>query len=256
LKGDAKLERPFRMTRHKLLSKLNRYVAAISRYKIRPSLPGGKIRNDSDLIEFVNQSIEDADRNISKLILPSGRRVLRMQGMSSQKIRHCLNNICSLVSVNYLEIGVHQGSTFIAANFGNDMHSAIAIDNWSQFGGPSETFASNCGLFLKKQTFQFYDEDCFAFDKSRLKNKVNVYFYDAAYSYEAQYQAFVYFDDVFDDPFIAIVDDYKFDEVKGGTQDSFKTLGYKVLKEWHLKSSTDAIGAEWWNDFYIAVIKK
>lgn len=39
--------------------------------------------------------------------------------MSSPKVRHLLNNLCSLPSTSYLEIGTWKGSTWISALFQN-----------------------------------------------------------------------------------------------------------------------------------------
>src|SRR5579872_3190335 len=54
------------------------------------------------LINHVQKSIKNAERGISKL----SKDVLGIDGLSSSKVRHFLNNICSIPGTNYLEIGV------------------------------------------------------------------------------------------------------------------------------------------------------
>ena len=69
------------------------------------------------LIEHVKQSIQNAELGISQL----NSKILNLEGMSSDKVRHFLNNICSLEHGNYLEIGVWKGSTFISALYKNKL---------------------------------------------------------------------------------------------------------------------------------------
>ena len=41
-----------------------------------------------------------------------------LYGASGRKIKHAINNICSIKdNLTYLELGVYRGSTLIAANF-------------------------------------------------------------------------------------------------------------------------------------------
>ena len=55
-----------------------------------------------------------------------------VEGLSSARVRHFLNNLCSQEGAVYLEVGVYAGSTFCAAVQNNDMVAAYANDNWSQ----------------------------------------------------------------------------------------------------------------------------
>jgi len=67
------------------------------------------------LIEHVKKSIRNAYIGDSKL----NNDILMLNGMSSSKVRHLLNNLCALPEASYLEIGVWQGSTFISALYQN-----------------------------------------------------------------------------------------------------------------------------------------
>ena len=55
-----------------------------------------------------------------------------VQGLTSARVRHFLNNLCSQEGAVYLEVGVYAGATFCAAVQNNDMVAAYANDNWSQ----------------------------------------------------------------------------------------------------------------------------
>ena len=70
-----------------------------------------------------------AESGISKIPINSG--VLQVEGMSTPKIRHLLNNI-NRWGRNYLEIGSHKGSTFVSSLYGNEKRG-WSIDNYSEF---------------------------------------------------------------------------------------------------------------------------
>jgi hypothetical protein len=156
------------------------------------------------LIEHVKQSIQNAEEGKSKI---NSKRILTMSGMSSQKVRHLLNNLCSFSQTCYLEIGVWKGSTWISALYGNQdqIHEAVAIDNWSQFNGPRRIFGKNVLRYLGENRYVIKNEDSFTIDTTRLfSHPVTCYFYDGHHSEESQRQAFTYYNSIFDDVFIAI----------------------------------------------------
>ncbi|MBI2345142.1 class I SAM-dependent methyltransferase [Candidatus Dependentiae bacterium] len=184
------------------------------------------------LIDHVVTSIKNAELYISKL----NEDVLNLQGMSSDKVRNFLNNICSFPGAKYLEIGVWQGSTFVSALYNNSLLAATAIDNWSEFTGPKNVFQQNLTTFLPNGLYSFYESDCFKFDLENIKNKINIYFYDGGNTYQDQRMAFTYYNSILEDTCIAIVDDYNWFDVQYGTQVAFEELGYRVLFEQFLSS--------------------
>ncbi len=204
------------------------------------------------LVEHVKESIKNAELGISKLN-PS---ILNLHGMSSDKVRHFLNNICSLPNGKYLEIGVWKGSTFISALYKNNLAEAIAIDNWSEFAGPKKEFENNLFNFLPATFYSFYEIDCFKFDLKNIKNKINIYFYDGAHTFQDQRMAFTYYNEIFEDTFIAIVDDYNHQPSHDGTQKAFTELGYKILFEKILPANFNGDIQNWWNGIYVAVVSK
>lgn len=194
------------------------------------------------LIEHVKKSIEDAKNSISKL----DSRTLSLEGMSSSKVRHLLNNLCSLAYASYLEVGVWQGSTLVSALFGNSksLSHAVAVDNWSQFRGSKQACMHNIATLLPANTVHCYDHDFFTLNKQVFQSPVNIYFYDGDHAQESHYKAFTYFNDAFADVFIAVIDDWNHCPVQLGTRKAFQDLGYQVLFEEAL------------NGLYVSVIKK
>ena len=87
-------------------------------------------------------------------------------------------------------------------------------------------------------------------------NKINIYFYDGGHSQEQQKLAFTYYNSIFEDTFIAIVDDYNCDKVQKGTQEAFQELGYTILFEEYLPALYNGDKDNWWNGIYVAVISK
>lgn len=211
------------------------------------------------LISHVDHCIKKATIGRSGLC----GRVINLSGMSSPKVRHLLNNLCTLPNTSYLEIGSWKGSTWISALYGNKgtVVQAISIDDWSEYGG-EDKFISNCARYLPDIQYTTYSADCFTVNVEEIAPlPVNIYFYDGKHSLEAQEKAFTYYDKILDDVFIAIVDDWNWEMVREGTRKAFKKLNYKILYERELPAKwneeTQSFDLEnWWNGFYIAVIRR
>lgn len=207
------------------------------------------------LISHVKESINKAEKLQSKLI-PS---IMKIHGMSSPKVRHLLNNVCSLPQTTYLEIGSWKGSTLVGALYKNNesVIDAVAIENFSEFGGPRAEFNHHRYSFIKDAHLHFYEVDAFNVDPTTLcEYPINVYFYDGGHSPLEQMKAFTSYNQVFDDVFIAIVDDWNWGDVRSGTAGAFQKLGYKILYERALFTNANGDMDSWWNGIYIAVIRK
>lgn len=213
-------------------------------------------KQESDLIAHVKWSIEQGWLESSKL----QQDILDIQGMSSRKVRHFLNNLCSFPKSSYLEIGCWKGSTLLSALYGNNL-DAIGVDDWSQlfYGDPNQKkeFYQNASSYLLNGNLIFLESDCFKLDCSQVfRRPVNIYFYDGNHSFESQRKAFVYFNSVLDNLFVAVVDDWNWGNVQGGTKAAFQELGYHVLFEAELPARYNQDTEFWWNGLYVAVIRK
>lgn len=206
------------------------------------------------LVNHVKKCIADADNKRSKLT----NEILQIKGMSSAKVRHLLNNLCSLPETCYLEIGVWQGSTFVSALYQNEqtIKSATAIDNWSEYKTAKSMFFKNTAQFLTPNAFTFLEQDSFTVDLTKCEYPINIYFYDGNHSVESQRKAFTYFDPILADAFIAIVDDWVWNQVQEGTRQAFNELEYKILFEAELPTVGGSDTQNWWNGLYVAVIQK
>jgi hypothetical protein len=200
------------------------------------------------LQQHVDSSITLGDLLTSKL----DRAAFRARGFTSPKVRHLLNNLGSLDGLDYLEVGVHRGATFVASNYRNRLASATAIDNWSEFaenGGVKDEFLANCSTLLAPGSYRFLEQDCFTVTRDQFRAPINFYLYDGEHSFDAQRKALTHFYAMLDDVFIFLVDDYGWDAAKAGTQDAIGELGLERLYERELIDG-------WWNGLYVSVLRK
>jgi hypothetical protein len=206
----------------------------------------------------VKLAVENATNHVSKITKECG--ALDIEGMSSSKVRHVLNNLCSLSDARYLEIGTWKGSTLLSALYNNHHVSATCIENFSDFNGPREVFQSNVKNFRNAGSipnFEFIEKDCFSFDPSPIGKK-NIYLFDGGHEIEDHIKAFTHYNSILDDVFICAIDDWnhKYNNVQIGTQRAFAQLGYKVAYDVALPAKFNGDRDLWWNGFYIAVVQK
>jgi protein O-GlcNAc transferase len=201
-----------------------------------------------NLIRHVDTSIRLADAHQSRL----DRAAFQAKGFTSPKIRHLLNNLGGLDGLNYLEVGVHRGATFIAANYGNSLSSAVAIDNWSEFdddGGVKSEFLGHCATLLRPDSYRFIEQDCFTVARRQLPAPVNFYFYDGEHSHRSQRLALIHFYPMLDDEFLFVADEYTWKAVRTGTEQAIAELDLDVLFEQELIDG-------WWNGLFVSVMRK
>ena len=207
------------------------------------------------LKSLLQRSIENAEALTTRL--PAD--VLKIDGMSSPKIRILLNEICSEPGTKYLEIGCWKGSTLVAALHGNQrsVARAVACDNFCEFGAPRDQFLENRAKFLADgPPVEFFDVDYLTLARGLTGGAFNVYFYDGGHDVEQQYRAFTAFDHLFDEQFIALVDDYNYPPVPEGTRRAFDKLGYNVAFEAILPARCNGDVQNWWNGLYAAVVER
>jgi hypothetical protein len=252
----------------------------------------------TNLKNNIDVSIQRSECGISRLnsfLMPTGdgeqvpfaSGTYGWAGMSSTKGRHMFNNVCralgSIKKVKYLEIGTWAGSTLLSTLFGNGdkMECATAIDNFSQFqenhavrqsleGGLIQLFGESG---LKKQEngdmisnlgdfrFNFFESHCFELDKKRLSDKYNFYFFDGPHSYEDTKKGFTYYNDVLEDYFVVLIDDWNRDYVKKAWEDVSEELKYTIHHEWNLYGAGGIEDnpnhkEDWWDGYYVAIVSK
>ena len=200
------------------------------------------------LCQHVHTSIELADQMTSKL----DRAAFQARGFTSPKVRHLLNNLGSLDGLDYLEVGVHRGATFVAANYRNTLASATAVDNWSEFADDGKVkgeFLQHCSTLLAPGSYRFLEQDCFAVTREQIQTPINFYLYDGEHSFEAQRKALTHFYAMLDDAFVFLVDDFSWEAARSGTEEAIGELGLERVYEQVLTEG-------WWNGLYVSVLRK
>lgn len=165
------------------------------------------------LINHCIESIYKSNKEISKI----DQSILNIEGMSSPKVRHLMNNLCSFDDCNFLEVGTYMGSTLCSAAYLNK-GSFIGIDNFSEFHSSidktalhrqdkiKDTLYNNIKN-LNQTNISFYENDFFTSGIST-NFKINVFFYDGIHRYKYQYENLKVLKNSFDTYFIYLVDDY------------------------------------------------
>ncbi len=207
----------------------------------------------SNLIEHTIKSIENAEKHISDI----NQSILDLEGMSSPKVRHLLNNITKLNECNYLEIGCWKGSTSISALFNNKVKNYWLIDNFSEFGGPKNEFINNFTSIMKYSP-NLIDRDFISFDPIKEYNikDVNLYFYDGFHSSECQRYALSHYINSLQNEFIYLCDDWNYENIRHSTKDIIKELNLNILYEIELPAKFNGDTELWWNGLLVSVLQK
>ena len=192
--------------------------------------------------------------------------ILELEGMSGKRYRLFVNAlIAGLRDARYLEIGVWAGSTFCSAIYGNAIR-AVAIDNWSEFGGPREIFFVNLARFRgENANIEIIESDFRQVEFARL-GKFNVYLFDGPHQEQDHFDGLRVALPAMDERFIFIVDDWNWSSVRSGTLSAISQLGLSVEFSISVRTTLDgshpdhdgfnAKTTDWHNGYFIAVLKK
>ena len=219
-----------------------------------------------ELIEHIENSLHWANHEVSKLT----QEILDIHGITSNKVRCFLNNLCNLENSTYLEIGVFRGATFCSAIYGNDI-KAIGIDNWSspylmpsgvsqkmnsyyklKSSDPKEDFLNNVKKFGTEGSVDVYRASYLSFDFTKLP-KVNIVFYDGETKYADIYNTIKSIIPIMDNETILIVDDWNWqkDVIQKVVDDSDCHILYQKNIHTNGEDSKD-----FWNGLGIFLIGK
>ena len=189
--------------------------------------------------------------------------LLGLEGMSGQKYRLFINNLIgSIESASYLEVGVWMGSTLCSAIHGNKVR-AVAIDNWSQFGGPTSQFLANLSRFKTAEaSVSFLESDFRAVNFGAL-GRFNVYLFDGPHRSQDQRDGLVLALPALDNFCVFIVDDWNWEQVRQGTMAVIREAGMTVDYMAEIRTTLDGKHApvsgsrsDWHNGYFISVLSK
>jgi hypothetical protein len=189
--------------------------------------------------------------------------VLRLSGMSGTKYRLFINTLIgSLADPRYLEVGVLGGSTLCSAIDQNRV-TALAIDNWSEFDGPSRTFFTNLARFKHRDAHVSFLESDFRAVSYGAIGRFNVYLFDGPHEAADQRDGITLALPALDDQFVFIVDDWNWSRVREGTIAGIAQANLRIDHQIEIRTTLDdshgaLIGeqGEWHNGYFIGVLSK
>jgi len=220
--------------------------------------------------------VKEVDDALTAAILKTGLDVssgiYSIDGMSGKKYRYFINQLVHKnANPRYLEVGSWAGSTLCSAIHGNKV-KAVAIDNWSEFGGPKEKFRQNVEAFCtpEAQVF-FYEADFRAVDYGAIGESFNIYLFDGPHEAKDQYDGLDLALKCLDNQFVFIVDDWNWDRVRAGTLAAIEKCGLNVLYAAEIRSTVNGLSPDhllpvkswddvkahdWHNGYFISVLEK
>ncbi len=212
------------------------------------------IRPQSDMAPRARAALERAMALDGKIT----QEILEIGGMSGRKYRYFINNLIeSMENPAYLEIGVWAGSTLCSAIFGNRV-TATAIDNWSQFKGPSDRFFANLARFKGPSAkVSFLERDFRQVDYGSLGIH-DVFLFDGPHEEIDQHDGLTLAQPALAQEFVLIVDDWNWPQVRQGTFRAIKELGLRMDFIAEIRTTLDGSGAtgDWHNGYLIAALSK
>ena len=186
-----------------------------------------------------------------------------IEGMSGKKYRYFINTLVRGVrSPRYLEVGSWAGSTLCAAIHDNRI-DAVAIDNWSEFGGPKQAFMENVARFKTDNANVLFVEGDFRQVDFRKLGQRNIYLYDGPHEEQDQYDGLAQAIDCLDDQFVFIVDDWNWERVRNGTFAAIQDHRLRILFSAEIRTTLDSRNppvwfrqSDWHNGYFISVLEK
>ena len=220
-------------------------------------------------INYLDSYVERCLNSINKSYLKeSNYKKQKIQGLSSDLVKHLLNNLCNDENTVYLETGVYMGSTFFAATDSNNI-PAFAVDNfsenvkpimkhvpWREYPSPEDELefnwshlAKETDVFIKKSVTDVTEEDLNGL-------KPNVVFYDSDHSFEGQLKSLNSITPLLADKFILVIDDANFMEVIESANEYVRSNEFKVLYDRKILSKIPEDANDFWNGIQIFVLEK
>ena len=211
-----------------------------------------------EFVDHIEKCLVKTNNNESKL----HNDLLKMEGMSGKKTRHFYNNLCSLDNIRYLEIGTWKGSSLCSAMYNNSM-TCVAIDNWSEFGGPKADFSENFHKYRGSNNAKFMEKDCWDVDVSTI-GRFNVYMYDGNHNHDSHYKALNHYLPCLDDVFIYLVDDWNWPWVRDPTLEAIRDNNIDIVYQKEILAEHDdnyvtplsGPDSDWHNGISIFILKK
>jgi hypothetical protein len=190
-------------------------------------------------------------------------------GLTSQKVKFFLNKINSMPDARYLEIGSFQGATLCSA-LQNNKISAIAVDDWSgenieplrEVEGwesekelPKDVFVKNINEYIGHSNVTIMNGKMEDLEPKSFPFKPNIIFYDGPHGFKEQYHIFEKLNEMVDDVFIWITDDYNWRQVSDAVDRAYRDMKYEVIYDTQIFTNGED-PKDFWNGLRVSVLRK
>lgn len=222
-------------------------------------------KSKNRFIEKINESLRKSANEESKLT----EEILKINGLTSNKVKHFLNNLLEMPDSRYLEVGVYQGSIFSSSMYKNDHAFFVGVDNfendnlkpmrdveeWVSVPGPTKSLLYQNISKTGNKNFKIIDKNIEEVKQDDLPFKASIVFYDGDHSLESHETFLEKIIEFCDDIFIFIVDDWNWLQVAQGTKKCINGLDVKIIFEKEI-FTTGEDPSDYWNGLGIYVLEK
>jgi len=218
---------------------------------------------------YVNHVIDSIDKS-AQFISKFDESTYSILGLTSNRVRHLLNNLCQIENPIYMEIGVYNGSTFYAALQNNSV-KAYAVDHfnspnikperddvyWEMDENPLQSFVNNSQIYIGTNSVKLLTKEAGLVEETDIhpQYKPNIIFYDGNHDYDEQLNALNNLNLNFADTFILVIDDANIESSVTSTDEFIRINNLRVLYEKKLLHNIED-SSLWWNGLYILVLTK
>ena len=222
-------------------------------------------KTKNKFVTAVNTAFEKSMDNQSKC----SDFTLNIEGLTSNKVKHFLNNLGEAKDVRYLEVGTWHGATFCSAIEGNNIQ-ALCIDSWhtnhiepmrnvegweSKEGNPLKIFQSNLMQVKGVNKVLGYNEPVESLDLTKIPHTSNIVFYDGDHTYEQTKNFLDRYYDKFEETMVLVVDDWNWTQIQEATNKHIEEKEYKVLYTKEIKTTGEDPN-DYWNGLGVFVLRK
>ena len=230
--------------------------------------PHVSISSPGTLKDMVERAFRDAEAGIGRL----DNTAYKVEGFCGRKHRLFVNNLVGqLPNPRYLEIGIFKGATLCAAIWQNRVQ-VVAVDNWSEFGGPDGQSWKNSLVFYRNlaacksphATVTIIERDFRTVPLAAL-GPFDFGFYDGSHSEQDQYDGARAVLAVLAPRAVLMIDDWNWDRVRNGTMRAIRDAGAAVEYSVEIRTTDDgslvtgpAFGgsSDWHNGVFVAVVTR
>ena len=197
-------------------------------------------------VEIAMQFSDKTAKNLNPIFKPWKH----LKGLSSPAVREFFNVLCSSPETRYLEVGVHIGSSLIAACYDNPIKRAVGIDNWMMDPNSKPQLVAQLNTFkdhLRKKP-EIIEVDAFSMtdvDHEKL-GEFDIYFYDGHHSADSTEKGLTHFFRNLAPVSIVILDDYSVFRVQQGAIRAIDKIGCKQ----HLRYAWTLPGGKGFENLY------